>query len=133
MKMSLNDLPDLWKRIIGIVFLLSVALIVTILIFSVSTKIVTKRRNKRIKGNLKKQLKRLSPRQKTIVIEMLKSDDKTISLDMNSGDTIYLLNSHFLYMPQQVLTMDMDNEMIGTYVPQPWLLNLYNEEPELFE
>lgn len=132
-KMSLNNLPDLWKRIIGIVFLLSVALITTIIIYSVSSKILTKRRNKRIKDSLKKQLKTLSPRQKAIVIKMLKSDDKTISLDKNSGDTIYLVNSLFLHMPEQVFTVGWDNEMILTYVPQPWLLELYNEEPELFE
>jgi len=132
-KMSLNDLPDLWKRIIGIVFLLSVALILTIAIYSISSKILTRRRNKKIKDNLKKRLKTLSPRQKAIVIKMLKSDDKAIPLDKNSGDTIYLVNNLFLHMPQQVFTVGWNNEMILTYVPQPWLLELYNEEPELFE
>ena len=82
---------------------------------------------------MKKRLKTLSPRQKAIVVKLLKSDDKTISLDKNSGATIYLVNSLFLHMPQQVFTMGWDNEMILTYVPQPWLLELYNEEPELFE
>ena len=132
-KMSLNDLPDLWKRIIGLVFLLSVALIITILLYSVGSNVFARRRNKRIKENMKKRLKTLSPRQKAIVVKLLKSDDKTISLDKNSGDTIYLVNSLFLHMPQQVFTMGWDNEMILTYVPQPWLLELYNEEPELFE
>lgn len=132
-KMSLNDLPDLWKRIIGIVFLLSVSLTLTILFFSICSYVLNKRRNKRIKDNLKKRLKTLSPRQKAIVLKMLKSDEKAISLDKNSGDTIYLENSLFLHMPQQVFTMGLNNEMILTYVPQPWLLELYNEEPELFE
>lgn len=132
-KMSLNDLPDLWKRIIGIVFLLSVSLTLTIITFSISSKIITKYRNKRIKDNLKKRLKALSPRQKAIVVKMLKSDDKTIMLDKNSGDTIYLVNNLFLHMPQQLFTMGLDNEMKLTYVPQPWLLDLYNEEPELFK
>ena len=132
-KMSLNDLPDLWKRIIGVVFLLSVSLILTIITFSIISKIITKCRNKRIKDILKKRLKALSPRQKAIVVNMLKSDDKTILLDKNSGDTIYLVNNLFLHMPQQLFTMGLDNEMKLTYVPQPWLLDLYNEEPELFK
>ena len=38
-RMNLNELPDLWKRRIGLLFLLSVALIGTIVIFAVfSTK-----------------------------------------------------------------------------------------------
>ena len=54
-KMSLDELPALWNRIIGIVFLLSVALISTMIVFSVISHITEKRRNKRIRVNLKKK------------------------------------------------------------------------------
>lgn len=132
-KMNLDELPVLWNRIIGIVFLLSIALIATIVIFSVISDISTRRRNKRIRENLKKKLLTLSPRQKAIVLQVLRSEDKTISLDKTSGDTVYLVNNLFLHMPEQVFTLGWNNEMILTYVPQPWLLELYNEEPELFK
>ena len=132
-KMSLDELPVLWNRIIGIVFLLSVALISTMIVFSVISHITEKRRNKRIRVKLKKKLQTLSPRQKAIIVQLLRSEDKTISLDKNSGDTIYLVNNLFLHMPEQAFTLGWNNEMILTYVPQPWLLDLYNEEPELFK
>ena len=132
-KMSLDELPVLWNRIIGIVFLLSVALISTMIVFSLISHITEKRRNKRIRVNLKKKLQTLSPRQKAIVIQLMRSDDKTITLDKNSGDTIYLVNNLFLHMPEQAFTLGWNNKMILTYVPQPWLLDLYNEEPELFQ
>ena len=132
-RMSLNELPDLWKQIIGIVFLLSVALISTMIVFSVISQIVSKRRNKRIRSNLKKKYQTLSTRQKSIILQVLRSEDKTISLDKNSGDTIYLVNNLFLHMPQQAFTLGWNNEMILTYVPQPWLIELYNEEPDLFK
>ena len=131
-KMALNDLPDLWNRIIGLVFLLSVALIVTLVVFSTISQIKDKRREKRLRESLKKNLKKLSPRQKSIVLRLLHSEDKTITLDKNSGDTIYLVNNLFIYMPQQAVTLGWNNEMILTYFPQPWLLDLYNDEPELF-
>ena len=131
-KMSLDELPVLWNRIIGIVFLLSVALISTMIVFSVISHITEKRRNMRIRVNLKKKLQTLSPRQKAIIVQLLRSEDKTISLDKNSGDTIYLVNNLFLHMPEQAFTLGWNNEMILTYVPQPWLLDLYYEEPELF-
>lgn len=132
-KMSLDELPALWNRIIGIVFLLSVALISTMIVFSVISHITEKRRNKRMRVNLKKKFQTLSPRQKAIILQLLRSEDKTISLDKNSGDTIYLMNNLFLHMPEQAFTLGWNNEMILTYVPQPWLLDLYNEEPELFK
>lgn len=132
-RMSLNELPDLWKQIIGIVFLLSVALISTMVVFSVISQITEKRRNKRIRANLRKKYQTLSPKQKTIILQVLRSEDKTISLDKNSGDTIYLVNNLFLHMPEQAFTLGWNNEMILTYVPQPWLIELYNEEPDLFK
>ena len=132
-KMYLDNLPVLWSRIIGIIFLLSVALIGTIAISSAISHITSKIRNKRIRENLKKKLKILSPQQRSIILKVLRSKEKSISLDKNSGDTVYLVNNMFLYMPQQVFTLGWDNEMILTYVPHPWLLDLYNEEPELFK
>lgn len=131
-KMGLSNLPDLWNKVIGLTFLLSVALIITLVVFSIISKIRDKRQTKRFREKLKKNLKRLSPRQKSIVVQLLHSEDKTISLDKNSGDTIYLVNSLFIYMPQQAFTLGWNNEMILTYVPQPWLLDLFNDEPELF-
>ena len=46
-KMSLDNLPDLWKKIIGIVFLLSIALIVTITVSAVFSSVNQKRRYKK--------------------------------------------------------------------------------------
>jgi hypothetical protein len=101
--------------------------------FSVISIITDRRRNKRIRANLKKKLQTLSPRQKAIILQVLRSKDKTITLDKNSGDTIYLVNNLFLHMPEQAFTLGWNNEMILTYVSQPWLLDLYNEESELFK
>ena len=131
--MNLDEMPSLWNQIIGIVFLLSVALIATIIVFSAIKYVSEKRKNKRIRDNLKKKLATLSPRQKAIVVALLQSEDKTISLDKNSGDTIYLVNSLFLHMPEQIFSVGWDDKMILNYVPQPWLLDLYNEEPDLFK
>lgn len=132
-KMNLNELPKMWNQIIGIVFLLCIALIVTIIIFTVIASVTSKRRFKRMREGFKKKYQALSPRQKAIVLKVLRSEDKSIELDRNSGDTIYLVNNLFLHMPNQYVTLGWNNEMILTYVPHPWLLELYNEEPNLFQ
>lgn len=131
-KMSLDELPNVWKRIIGLLFLFSFALIVTIVITSIISSLIKTRRNKKLKEKLKKKIKILSSRQKEIVYDLLHSRDKTIELDSSSGDTLYLVQNRFLHMPQQVLAVGLDNRMYAVYTPQPWLMDLYNEEPELF-
>lgn len=131
-RMSLDNLPVIWKRIIGLSFLLSVALIVTIIVFTVISKIVQKYNAKRLRINLRKRLKILSLNQKRIIIKALQSKEKCIKLDMNSGDARYLVDNYFLYRPEQPVSFGYDDGIIVKYVPQPWLMDLYNKEPELF-
>lgn len=131
-KMGLNSLPLLWRRIIGLSFLLSIALITTIAISSFYSIIKSNLGEKKAKALYIKKLKALSPTQKNILTTLLKSDNKAISLDKNSGDTVYLENNAFIYMPQQAFTLGWDNEIVLTYVPHPLLLELYNKDPELF-
>ncbi len=131
-KMSLDNLPNLWKQIIGIVFLLSIALIVTIVVSAVFSSVNQKRKYKKFKENQRKKLQKLSSNQMAIIRELLSSSDKAIRLDKNSGDTTYLLSNLFIHQPEQAFSLGWDNEMILIYVPQPWLLDLYNEEPGLF-
>ena len=132
-KMSLNNLPDGWKRLIGIVFLLSVALISTIIAIRVFSIIREKYIKKTARIKMRKKIAALSPRQRSIVLNLLHSEEKSIQLNKNSGDTVYLEGENFIYMPQQAFTFGWHNEMILTFIPQPWLLELYNEKPELFE
>lgn len=131
-KMSLDKLPDLWRQVIGTVFLLSIALIIAIICWSAFDFLNEKRKYKRFRINQRKKFQKLSPRQRQIVLDLLHSNDKTIRLDRNSGDTIYLLNNLFLHQPDQMFSPGWENEMIFIFVPHPWLLDLYNEEPQLF-
>lgn len=132
-KMSLSNLPDTWKQIIGIVFLLSVTLIVTIIISSIFSDITQKRKYRKFKEKQRKKLQKLSSKQMNILRELLGSNKKAIRLEKNSGDTTYLLINQFIYQPDQAVSLGWDNEIVLIYVPQPWLLELYNEEPDLFK
>ena len=128
-KLGLNDLPSAMLSIIGIVFLLSSALIITILGSVIFKKCIKKIKHKQLLKGLKKKYLELSQTQKKIIIKLLKSSSKSIELDGISGDTIYLCEHNFIYRPQQILTL-LDNQYI--YVPHPWLIDLFQKEPELF-
>lgn len=132
-KMKLDEMPVLWNQIVGMIFLLSIALIITIVLFSIIAKIKEKQKRKRFRENLRRNLKNLSADQKNIICKLLSSKNKTIVLDKNSGDTVYLVNNSFIHGPDQVVTPGWNHEIMMRYVPQPWLMDLYNEEPELFK
>ena len=123
-KMSLNKLPDLWKKIIGLAFLLCATLLISLLCFSLFK---TNTSRCFIKNKIK-LTRRLSQEQKDILTNMLKQPDKSILLDNNSGNTIYLLNNGFIYQPQQVVTLGEENEIIIRYIPQAWVMDLYQNK-----
>lgn len=131
-KMNLDNLPPLWKIFVGLVFVFCVSLILTILVFTVIKYFWSKRQRKIKKMEQKEKVKNLNPRCKQIIREALKSADKAIYLDVSSGDTVYLQND-FLHRPFQSGSFIPGGKIVKKFVPQPWLIDLYNEEPELFE
>ena len=62
----------------------------------------------------------------------MKSSSKSIELDSLSGDTIYLSEHNFIHRPQQVVDAFVLYDNKYTYVPQPWLIDLFEKEPKLF-
>lgn len=57
-----------------------------------------------------------------ILRELLSSNEKAILLERNSGDTTYLLTNLFIHQPDQAFSLGWNNEMVLTFVPQPWLI-----------
>lgn len=131
-KMSLNSLPDIWKQLIGIIFLFSIALISTIILSEFFSLFMSRIKKICFQKTQVKKLEKLSQRQKNIILELLKSEDKSIQLDRNSRDTVYLKINRFIYQPEQLTCLGVHNEIILTYVPYPWLLDLYNTHSEYF-
>lgn len=132
-KMALNDLPDTWKRIIGIVFIVSIALIVTIVGVSVYRAVENKLAPRRFRATKRKQYINLSAHYKTILLQILSSKECSIELDPTSGDTLYLLNNQFIHQTQSYMFVGPGYTAPVVYTPQPWLIDLYHKEPELFE
>ena len=126
--LGLNGLPKNARITIGILFLLSTILIVTIFL----SKATRKMRSIKLLKDLRKRYIALAPEQKKIVLELLKDEEKVIYLDEASGNTQYLLNNNFIYCPRQVFSPEPDNTIFMKYIPHLWLIDLYNKEPKLF-
>ena len=132
-KLGLNNLPEAIKTITGTLFLLSCALILTILCSVVFQRVIKATKHKKLLKDLRKSFIELSIRHKKIIVKLMKSSSKAIELDSLSGDTIYLSEHNFIHRPQQVVDAFVLYDNKYTYVPQPWLIDLYEKDPELFE
>lgn len=130
--LGLNELPGKVRTVIGVLFLLSTTLIVTIVLSSCWKFVATKIRHTMVLKNLKKRFLALAAEQKEIILELLKSEDKVILLDMASGNARYLQDNHFIYRPEQMIVPGYDDEVYIKFIPHPWLIDLYNKESELF-
>lgn len=132
-QLGLSNLDQFVNSIVGILFLLSITLIVTILISTVFNNIRSKINNIVLIKKLRKKYLRLSKHQKEIIIVLLSSSSKSIKLDVLSGDTVYLIQNKFIYKPNQVIDQISLYDNMFTFVPEPWLMDLYQKEPGLFK
>ena len=132
-KMALNNLNDIWKIVISLIFLISLALIITIAFVEVYRGIKRKLTPKRFRRMMRRQFVDLPLCFKKLIVSILNSPNRSMRLDPTSGDTLYLQNSNFIYQAQSFMFAGPDYTAPVPYAPQPWLIDLYNEEPDLFK
>lgn len=132
-RMALDKLPYLWKRAIGIFFILSVALIATIVLIDVYKKVCTKIKYKLAIKRLRNRYLQLSNSQKSLLKKMLHSKEKSSKLDVTSGDVLYLQENDFIQRAEHLMVVAPGYTAPVIFTPQPWLLDLYNHEPEIFK
>ena len=131
-KLYISNISEQWLQIIGIIFLFSAFLIITIICQMVISSISRKMKNHQQLKRLMKQYETLDARQKGIISELLHSEEKSIVLDMYDGDAQYLTSLGFIFGPQQPVTLDWNDKLYVKFLPKPWLLNLYNQNPNRF-
>ena len=64
---------------------------------------------------------------------MLHSRDKSSKLDCTSGDVLYLQENDFIHQAEKYMFFGPGYTAPVTFAPQPWLLDLYKQEPEIFK
>ena len=130
-KIGIGSMHENVKLIIGIVFLILSFLLITLFInfiikyfkkFYFNKVTVKKLRNKFIK---------LDDSLKSLLIDLLNEEELSKEYNSAAGNIMYLTDNKFIYRSSLVLTQGY-NGLYATFVPHPWLIDLYNNEPELF-
>ncbi len=135
--LGLHELSPIWRTIIGIAFLVSTALIVTIVVSMICKFVYSKFFSKiynriRIK-HLRKKYDALDLTHKKIIIDILKTKNKSRELDATSGDVIYLCKRGFIYAPEQISDAFSCANNMYKFVPHPWIIDYYIEKTECFQ
>lgn len=131
-KVGLMNLPNTITIIIGLLFLLSCTLILTILISMVGKSVYTKVKSKTQKTKMRKKYNNLSDRYKEILLELLLTETKSKEMDIASGDVQYLKANGFIYRPTQAIDAFNTAYNMYIYVPHSWLIEYFEECPEEF-
>ena len=132
-KLALNDIPYGFKIWLGIVFLLSSVLIITIISFTLCNWVKMKVTKLWLTRKMKIRFHQLNKHQKIIINALCQSKTNSIKLNYTSGDTIYLETHGFILAPDQIITEDDLYANLKVYIPQPWLIELYEKNPTMFE
>ena len=123
---------------ISIIFLVSLAILVVLIIMWSARKIIEKIKYKKLKEKRTKYLLELDNEKTQLINQFVKEKEHTLSLATNSGITVEL-SSYGLISPAgstklvtfgDIFTGD-ENTMYINYFLQPWVISLIKENEEL--
>ncbi len=115
--------------VIGLVFLLSITLILTIL-FSYIFEHLRKRKIIKEKIN---DCRMLNDKQKEIMKKMMQSKDRANFLKSTDGDVVFLKSKGLICRPEQTADIHMVSSNTYEFCPQPWVVEIWLKNPKLFD
>ncbi|WP_442857787.1 superinfection exclusion B family protein [Blautia sp. AF34-10] len=115
---------------IGIVFVISTALLIVLLLSKIFHFFYDKYASKRLGTAQIKYLKNMTPEQMTIIREFLREPTHTLPLPMNNGLVIELQHLQILTPAGQTHLVSMLDPQIN-YFLQPWVIKKINSDEEL--
>lgn len=133
-KLHISNIPENRLALIGLIFLMSIFLMVIIVCQSIISWIGEKLKYTLMFRNLKRGFHSLSLTQKRIIQELLLNEEKYVILKTTDGNAVYLTEKGYIWRPQQAaMLVDHDRYSICCkYMAQPWLLSAYNKDPDFF-
>ena len=137
-KLYMYDFRNNYGFAISLIFLISFAILVVLIIMWGSKKIIGKIKDKKLKEKRIKYLLELDSTKTSLINQLIKEEDHTLSLATNSGNTIELSSYGVISVAgntQLVTWGDIftgdENTMYINYFLQPWVIKLIKEDERL--
>jgi hypothetical protein len=117
--------------IIGIVFILTISILIVNLIYQTSKSISKAKANKNFYATAEKRLKKLNNYQKAIIYTLFKQDNRTSLLPLHDGAVTELEYKYIIgKATTQYMVSDLNNASFP-YLLQPWVSDELSIKPNL--
>ena len=118
-KFGLSNISDLWKNIIGLVFLITSALLFIYLVIYICKKASVLCSKMVFKRNFSLNMKSLSPQEKAILMKLYNEPNWTADLQSFDGIVARLVSKLMIQVPARgVINTRLDNKIPYTITPR---------------
>ena len=128
-QLGLDTLSQNVTIVIGLVFLLSAVLILAIM-FSYLFEYL---RKKQIINEKIRDCRLLNDKQKAIMKRLLIAKDRSDYLKATDGDVVFLKSKGLICRPDQSADIHMISSNTYKFCPQPWVIEMWLNNPKLFD
>lgn len=129
-KLYIMAFRDKYGFTIGIIFVISTAILMILLISKIYHYFHDKRESKKLVEAQTKYLKSMNPEQIAVIREFLNEPTHTLLLPYNNGLVIELQHFYIITPAGQTHLVDMSNPQIQ-YFLQPWVIQRIKNNEEL--
>ncbi|MED4016291.1 superinfection exclusion B family protein [Sutcliffiella cohnii] len=132
-KMFMIDFRDNYGFIIGIVFIVSLSILIVNLIYKIAKSISDARAKKYFYETAEKRLLKLNNYQKAIIYELYQQDNRTLPLPLHDG-AVLELEQHIMIgkATTQYMVSDLNNASFP-YLLHPWVVDELINKPGLLK
>ncbi|MGX9933485.1 superinfection exclusion B family protein [Virgibacillus salarius] len=120
-QMFMLEFRDKYGFIIGIVFIVSVCILIVNLIYQTAKSISNAKAKRNFYANAEKRLQRLNNYQKAIIYALYQEDNRTLPLPLHDGSVLELEQNYMIgKATSQYMVSDLNNALFP-YLLQPWV------------
>ena len=131
-KLYMVSFRDNFGFVLGIVFVVSLSIILCTLVVMIATTIINKIRNKRIIKGRNKIMENLDKNEKRLLKLMYDEDDKTLDVPYNSGMVVKLTSYDLIAPVTATNYIDILDPRIP-YFLQPWVCEYIQDHKDFFK
>jgi len=129
--MYMTEFRNSYGFIIGIVFIVSLSILIVNLIYTIAKVISHTRAKKHFYATAEKRLRKLNNYQKTIIFALSQEDNRTLPLPLHDGAVLELEQNKMIgKASSQYMVSDLNNALFP-YLLHPWVSDELNNKPEL--
>lgn len=131
-KLGLDNVPELWRTILGLSFIISLSALVVYFVIKVIKIILSKHYKRRFKRVFPKVMKNLRREELAVVALLYRSPNYTSRLPYTDGVTVRLISKNVIQLTSSN-NLAYGNDLVTPFTITPIAQDYIDKHPELIE